>query len=427
MRKFVSFGPAFVVLLAALAVLSITPAALQRLNFAQLSAKVSLAENRLEESAEFLERLNRATRDVAASVLPGVVHIRVEASPPRFQGNEDEDQPRRWPAPRASAAGWFYNDAGFVVTNAHVVADARAIRVEMYDGRVREAEVVGVDDKTDIAVIRVNSVPGVLPLRRATGDAVFVGDRVFAFGSPFGIKFSMSQGIVSGLGRTEAATLVGMTGGYTNFIQTDAAMNPGNSGGPLVDSRGRVVGMSTAIANNTEFSFNDRSPQGQSAGIGFAIPIETIESVVSQLIESSVVLRGYLGITMDEYSPDRGRAIGVSYDGPGAIVTQVRQGHPAAKAGLEPGDVIVQVLGQPCTRPDVLRSLVSIRKPGTRVPLTIWREGELQELDVSVGAAYFAPNNEGLQDLIYVDGSESMSIGDIRKRIDGPTNGPRVD
>jgi len=423
MRRFVSFVPALVVLAVVVTVMLATPAALRSYDLAQLSARVQLAQNRLEDSGAFLDQLNQATRNVAEAVLPGVVHIQVMGSSARL--SEDESPRRR--GQRSSAAGWFYNEEGFIVTNGHVVQGANLIRVELIDGRIREASVIGVDPRTDIAVIKVDNVPGINPLRRASGQPIFVGDRVFAFGSPFGIKFSMSQGIVSGLGRSEAASLVGMSSGYTNFIQTDAAMNPGNSGGPLVDGYGRVIGMNTAIANNVEYSFGEGSPQGQSAGIGFAIPIESIEAIVSQLIEKQTVLRGYLGILLRNLR-ERGVDDGdINYDGAGVLVESISPGHPADKGGIEVGDIITKVAGQSCTNRDILRSIVSIRKPGDTVTMNIIRNGESIVKEVRLGAAYFVLDNRGQDDLRYIDGSESMTYTDILKRLEGPKGNDRID
>ena len=417
MRRFVSFGPGFVVLAAATAVLALGPAMLSRLHLATIAASVQLAQARLD-GGNALEALSQATRDVASATLPGVVHIRVrQAWGPRVIEDEDDArEPLRRFRPQASAAGWFWSEEGFIVTNAHVVQDADNLRVELYDGRVREARLIGADERTDIAVLKVDGAPGIVPARRATGVGVAVGERVFAFGSPFGIKFSMSQGIISGLGRSEAASLVGMSAGYTNFIQTDAAMNPGNSGGPLVDARGRVIGMSTAIANNVQYSGDGPPVQGQSAGIGFAIPLETIEAVVSQLIDTQLVIRGYLGITLNEYDPEEGRRIGIDYDGYGIVVTDLRAGHPADRAGLKVNDVIIKVAGVAATNPDVLRSLVSIRKAGEFVTIQLWRAGTLMDMDVRIGAAYFTRDGRR-EDLRYVPGSEDMAWDEVRRKV----------
>jgi len=355
---------------------------------------------------------------VATSVLPSVAHIQVRSNV-TFGGDEEAGRPgTRRSFPRASATGWVWSPEGFIVTNAHVAEGSDELRVELNDGRVRNARVVGTDVRTDIALLKIDDAPGLVPLRRASGEPVFVGDRVFAFGSPFGIKFSMSQGIVSGLGRSEAAGLVGMNSGYTNFIQTDAAINPGNSGGPLVDVRGRIVGMSTAIANNVQFDGDGPALQGQSAGIGFAIPLETIEAIVGQLVEDNIVLRGYLGITLSQYFPEIAQRFNLTYDGTGIVVTAVRDGHPAERAGLRVGDVITRVQGSVASNPDVLRSLVSIRQPGESVKIGLWREGQASELEVRVGAAYFSADREGREDLVYVPGSENMTKAQVRQEVE---------
>lgn len=421
MRRLVSMVPAVVVLITVLGVLALAPAAMRELEMARLSASVRMAQARLD-GANIFDQLNQASRDVADAVLPGVVHIQVRSAVgPRVADEEgqDEEARKREPTyrPRASGAGWFWSQEGFIVTNAHVVAEAENLKVELFDGRVRTARVIGKDDRTDVAVLKVDDVAGIVPLRRASGAPVYVGDRAFAFGSPFGIKFSMSQGIVSGLGRSEAASLVGMRTGYTNFIQTDAAMNPGNSGGPLVDARGRVIGMSSAIANNVQFNFDGPAQQGQSAGIGFAIPLETVESVVGQLIESSVVIRGYLGVTLTEYDREQGLAMGLDYDGAGIVVAELREGHPAQRAGLKISDVITSVNGIVAANPDVLRSIVSTRRPGDSVRLKLWRTGAVIEQDIKVGAAYFSRDQRGRIDLTYVPQSESMTWDQVRARV----------
>jgi len=412
MRRFVSFGPAVVVLMAVIAVVFAAPAAIRQVDVARIAGVVLAAQNRLD-SSNLLEQINRSYADIADAGLAGVVHIQARgARTMRFRDGDDEnaDRPRRT-FPRASGSGWFYNDQGFIVTNAHVIEDADELRVELFDGRVRTAEVIGTDPQTDIALIKIDPGPGVSPLRRATGKPVVVGEQVFAFGSPFGIKFSMSRGIVSGLGRSEAASFVGMRGGYTNFIQTDAAINPGNSGGPLVDINGRVIAMNAAIANNAQWDGNGEPLQGQSAGIGFAIPLDTIESVVDQLMDRAVVLRGFLGVSLGpDFGPEYARATGVQFDGTGAVLAAVPDGQPASNAGLRAYDIVTAVDGHSVPNSDVLRSLISIRRPGQSVPVTVWRDGQIRTIDVRLGAAYNDPQT-GLR---YIPGSERMSLAEIR-------------
>lgn len=420
MRRFLTIGPSLVVLLAVVVTLLAAPAAIRRMQVAQISATVTQAQHRLE-GGSLLEQLDHEIQAVADAALPGTVHIEVR--------NES-----RWFNTLSNGAGWFYDDRGHIVTNAHVVGTSPTVRVELFDGRVRDADVIGVDAMTDVALLKIDPGPGVFPLRRASSTPLPIGSQVFAFGSPFGIKFSMSRGVVSGLGRSESANLMGMSRGYTNFIQTDAAMNPGNSGGPLVDINARVVGMNAAIANGlqpqrdadeTDGTAPPR-PLGQSAGIGFAIPIETVEAVVQQLMETDVVLRGYLGVQMelfspaeilasDDNSPSRIRELRDNlngFSGVGVVVSEVPEGQPADKAGMQPYDVIVRLAGRSTPSTDVLRSIVSVHPPGKNVPVTVWRDGREVELTVRLGAAY------NLRDrLRYIPGSEDMTMDEIRRAV----------
>lgn len=419
MRRFFAIGPAVLVALTVGVALLAAPGALRSVQVAQIGAQVSLARASLQ-AAGSLQESNAEYRMIAQSVLPGVVHIEASGSRPWRQ---------------SSGSGWIWDDRGHIITNSHVVGSAETVRVEMWDSRVRTARVVGNDPATDIAVLRMDPGPGIIPLERATGEALHIGEQVFAFGSPFGIKFSMSRGIVSGLGRSEAASFVNMQQGYTNFIQTDAAMNPGNSGGPIVDIDGRVVGMAAAIANNfPEFgrrvseedlaripdettrnllgdlarSLNEQ-PRGQSAGIGFAIPLETIESVVSQLITApdQPVLRGYLGVQMQDWNRREARAQG--FEGAGVLISGVPEGQPASRAGLMPNDIILSIDGRPTPTGDVLRSVVSVIEPGRAVDVVIWRGGEEQTVQVRIGAARLTGGRP-----VYIEGSESMSLDEMR-------------
>ncbi len=287
MRRIVSFGPAFVVLLTAGAVLVALPGMMMRVTAVRARERVELARQELDGD-DILERFNRATQRVADAVEPSVVHLDI----------------RMWRGAGASGSGWVFDDDGHIVTNAHVVGPASRVDVQFFDGRVETGQVVGVDPLTDIAVLKVPTGDYLVPVRRATGERVHRGDRVFAFGSPFNFKFSMSEGIVSGLGRT-ARGGIGQAG-ITNYIQTDAAVNPGNSGGPLVDVNGRVVGMNVAIATAEN---SEGGTEGQSAGISFAIPLATIEPRVEQIIEGQTPRSGYLGVSMGPNPVDIGSGL----------------------------------------------------------------------------------------------------------------------
>lgn len=353
-----------------------TPRVVREAMHARVGARVTLAQQRLDGD-DVLERINRAVADIAEAMEPSVVHIDAVAGGRR--------------GAFSAGAGWVYDEAGHIVTNAHVVRGADELRVQFWDGSSARASFVGEDRETDIAVLRAEAGASVIPARRAERATVRVGERVYAFGSPFGFKFSMSEGIVSGVGRFAR----GVTGsnGYTNFLQTDAAVNPGNSGGPLVDIRGRVIGMNTAIVtgDNLDGSVESKS---QSAGVGFAIPVETIESVVEQIVSKGVVLRGFLGVgglvrvdgaLVREY----GLPGGEEFRGTGLLLRSVVEGQAAERAGLLAGDVITHVGGDRVLNTWVLQSKIGARRPGETVRMTVWREGKTVDVDVTLGAAAF--------------------------------------
>ncbi len=362
MRRFMTFGPAFVVLMTAAVTLVVVPGAIRSIGSAQTHATVSLAQRALDED-DVLERLNRATRNIATAVEPSVVHLDVTTFNRR--GNRMRS---------ASGSGWVYDNDGHVVTNAHVVGETQEVLVQFYDGHVARGTVVGSDPMSDIAVIRVEGGDSLEPARRATGLKIDRGDRVFAFGSPFGFKFSMSEGIVSGLGRS-ARTLIGS--GISNFIQTDAAVNPGNSGGPLVDIHGRVVGMNVAIA--TAESSQGTGGEGQSAGISFAIPLTTIETRVEQILSGEPIVPGYLGVTYDS-QPRTDRM-----DRRGIAINDVAPNGPAAKAGIKPQDIILTFNGQEVSDWEILRSLITAAKPDQKVTIGVLRGEEEMTFRATLG------------------------------------------
>lgn len=360
MRRFVSFAPALVVLLTMVVALFAAPEAVRRINSAQTAYRIELARQQIDTD-DILVRIDRATRAIAQAVEPTVVHLEA-----RRRGGQSK------------GSGWVYDGKGHIVTNAHVVRDSDVVVVQFYDGRVAQATIVGEDAIADIAVLKVSDTGSLFPAVRASGEVPQQGDRVFAFGSPFGFKFSMSEGIISGLGRSPS----GATGpaGFTNFIQSDAAVNPGNSGGPLVDVRGRVIGMNVAIATGRE---TEGTNEGQSAGISFAIPLMTIEAVVDQLISTGRVTRGYIGINyLPEQIPVVDEATGSRMVGVG--INDVVEGGPAQQAGLAPRDVIVSIAGQRVSEPDVLRSVIAPVPPGATVDVTYWRDGTIHETKVTL-------------------------------------------
>lgn len=377
MRRIVAFGPALVVLLAALGALWGIPRVVQRANAVRVAASVA-ASREILDTAPILEQINAATRAIAGAVEPSVVHIDVKTE---LGGS--------------TGSGWVYDDLGHIITNAHVVRGAREVRVQFQDGLVVPASVQGSDALTDVAVVKVDPQPSLIAARRGVETAVQQGDRVFAFGSPFGYKFSMSEGIISGLGRVAGPAVE--LGGFSNLIQTDAAVNPGNSGGPLVDVKGRVIGMNVAIATARAERGEGRSEGGQNSGISFAIPVSTVEYVVEQLIQNGKVLRGYLGLSFGsppgtplpaglgaaEPTPIHDEA--GKYRGSGLAVSRVVQAGPAAMAGLKPGDVVTAINGQPITSFAALRGIVGSIRPGERVSVKFWRASKFMESTVALG------------------------------------------
>ena len=367
MRRFSTITPAIIVLSVTVLVTLAAPRAVREIASARTSADIVLARRTLDQD-DILARINNAVRAVSDSAMPSVVHIDVRTSS-GFRGRG------------ATGSGWVYDADGHIVTNAHVVRDARALTVEFSDGRRRDAELIGADAFTDIAVLKVDDPNTLFAAPRATGIRVRSGDRVFSFGSPFGFKFSMSEGIVSGLGRNPSTPSLASGGrGFTNYIQHDAAVNPGNSGGPLVDVRGRVIGMNVAIATGGDQ--DGTASEGQSAGISFAIPLAVIESVVGQIIEKGEFNRGRLGIASPT-SRNASRPIedetGV-YLGRGVLVTQVTERFAAERAGVKVGDIITSIAGQPTPEFHNLASIVSSTMPGRPVTIEVWRDGQFLEL-----------------------------------------------
>ncbi len=370
MRKFIAFGPALVVLITVLVTLVAAPAAVRKITYAATDVQVQLARQDLAKD-NILKQIDRAVRNVADAVEPSVVHVAI-----------DEPTARGGLMRSAQGSGWVFDNLGHIITNAHVVRGASRIVVQFYDGRTADAKVVGMDPNTDVAVVQVSSTEGLVPVQRATGLELHQGDRVYAFGSPFGFKFSMSEGIVSGLGR-DPRQIMGNIEGYTNFIQTDAAVNPGNSGGPLVNVEGKLVGMNVAIATAPT-----ARGEGQNSGISFAIPLSTIERVVEQMVTGAgVVTRGYLGVRQAGDDELNQRALNAleGFHGRGVMITGVEPNGPAARGGIRAGDVVTKIDKQSISSVQGLRLAIAGHSPGERVPIEVWRDGESKSFDVELG------------------------------------------
>lgn len=368
MRKFTVYGPSIIVITTVFVVLLAGPKAVRHLTHAQTQARVTLASTRLADESNILQHINQAYRDIATAVEPSVVHISAQ----RFA----EGQRASGTSALSAGSGWIYDEQGHIVTNHHVVEDAARIDVQLYDGEIRPATIVGFDRSTDIAVIKIE--PGRLnPARRADPSVPLrQGDLVFAFGSPFDFRFSMSSGVVSGQGRS-VGVIRDQFGerGYENFIQVDAAINPGNSGGPLTDYRGNVVGMNTAIATGPR----RRYEEGQFAGVGLAIPIEMIEPVVSQIITSGEVRKGFLGVHILDRGETVSRELSVlGFHGSGVVVVRVDPDMPSVSGVLQPLDIITRVGNPTLTREhysvdSVAQLLAVLPQEDEMVELMLWR------------------------------------------------------
>jgi S1-C subfamily serine protease len=279
-----------------------------------------------------------------------------------------------------SGSAVVYRADGILVTNAHVVGTSEDVSVTLPDGARMDAEVVGVDPASDLAVLRVEAGNLPVPVWAAAADGPRIGETAVAIGSPFGLDGSVTSGIISALGRT----LPSQQGVLIDLIQTDAAVNPGNSGGALVDGEGRVIGVNTAIATRS----------GGSQGIGFAIPSTTVVSVADQLLEFGEVELGYLGIVGQSVDPD----IAELYDLPsaaGAVIVQLDPDGPAAVADLRTEDIVVAIDGDEVTTMADLAGRVQQRRPGDDVELDVIRGGEELTLTVTLGERPTGPGNQG--------------------------------
>lgn len=279
--------------------------------------------------------------------------------------------------PYGAGSGVIVSDKGYIVTNHHVVHDQRGkpvdkIRIRLQDKREFEAELIGSDQKTDVAVLKVESASAIHPISVANSDQIRVGDVVFAIGNPLEVGITATQGIVSATGRHSLGILG--QGAYENFIQTDASINLGNSGGALIDAYGRLIGINTAIYSRT----------GGSIGIGFAIPVNIVLDVMKKLVEVGAVPRGLLGLTSQNISLDMAEAFGLEST-EGALVTQVLEDSPAERSGIVHGDIIVQIDDSKILSFQDLRLKVSQMSPGSEVIVHLYREGERMKIPVVLG------------------------------------------
>jgi len=341
-----------------------------------------------EQAIKNLKETGKAFATVAKQASPAVVFIKVEktvsAQGPGPQLPFNDDLFRRFfgepfPGPRQNiprqkrmvtgqGSGFIISEDGYILTNNHVVGEADKVLVKLLDGREFTAVIVGTDPPTDVAVIKIDAANlPVLPM--GDSDALEVGEWVLAVGNPFGLSHTLTAGIVSALGRSS----IGITD-YEDFIQTDAAINPGNSGGPMINLEGRVVGINTAIFSRS----------GGYMGIGFAIPVNMAKGIYEQLVEHGSVIRGFLGITIQDITPDLAKSFDLK-DNKGIIISEVMPDTPAEEAGLKQGDVIMELSGEPVEQVASFRNEVALITPDTRIKMKILRDGRKKTVTVQVG------------------------------------------
>jgi len=340
-----------------------------------------------DNSVSALLSLDQAMETLAARVTPAVVNVAVTShSKTEVADDQMPDTPQGLPpmfAPffnhpgrqqsqieHGIGSGVLISPDGYIVTNNHVIDGAVDIRVTLKDRRIMTAKLIGADPLTDLAVIKIDgtNLPNA-PWGNST--ALRPGQTVLAFGNPFGFRFTVTRGIVSGLNRPNPFSRNGRAPG--SFIQTDAAINPGNSGGPLVDARGEVIGINTFLVSNSD-SFS---------GMGFAIPSQIVRPTVEALIRSGKVHHGYMGIGISDVTPENAKFFHVE-NNEGAVVTQVEDGSPAAKAGLKVGDVITELDGQKVSDASQLQIEVGQKEPGSSIKLGVLRDGKNVNVSVTL-------------------------------------------
>ncbi|HQR05262.1 MAG TPA: Do family serine endopeptidase [Gemmatales bacterium] len=328
-------------------------------------------------------------RDVVKKVLPAIVSIESKSTVPATPAMMWQ---KNWPEPfelpmdlsklfgsfampgkmpemvrKGFGSGFIMDPTGLIITNHHVVQGAKQVMVHLQDGRTFESTDIKSDPKSDIAVIRISASSTLPHLEFADDSTVEIGDRVLAFGSPFGLTGSVTSGIVSGKGRNPHLSL------YEDYLQTDAAINPGNSGGPLVNLDGKVIGVNAAI----------KSLSGGSQGVGFAIPCGFAKDIISKLLKNGTVQRGYLGVQIRALEPAVAERLGAE-NRTGVVISQVMDHSPASKAGMKAGDVITAVAGNSIKEPAELQRQIAALSPHKDVTLKIVRDGTSREITVTL-------------------------------------------
>jgi serine protease DegQ len=344
-----------------------------------------------EQNAQRVPSNVSSYRDAAKKAMPAVVNIftssRIVSNPHQqfmddplfkhFFGDQEEEEED--PSDNSLGSGVIVSEQGLILTNNHVISSADAIEVALADGRKLPAKIVGTDPESDLALLKVEATD--LPsITFASTDKLDVGDVVLAIGNPFGVGQTITQGIVSALGRNHLGINT-----YENFIQTDASINPGNSGGALIDTAGNLVGINSAIY----------SRNGGSMGIGFAIPISIAKQVMEQIAKEGTVTRGWVGVEAQNLTPELADSFALP-SAKGALIAGVLPNSPAHNAGLKAGDVLIAINDKPVINSATMLNLIAVLKPNKNAVLTIIRAGNQMDVDILIGKrpAPVAVNNE---------------------------------
>lgn len=363
-----------------------------RVDASPLEAGTELA--RLRSYADVIEPAQKAVVSVYST---RIVRERMAINPlfRQYFG----DLPERESRQEGLGSGVIVSPDGFILTNNHVIEGADELKVTLADDRDFSARVVGTDPKTDVAVLKIEA-EGLPVLTLADSDRVRVGDIVFAVGNPLGVGQTVTMGIVSAKGRSRLGLLERVSG-YEDFIQTDAAINMGNSGGALIDARGRLIGVNSAII----------SPSRGNIGIGFAIPVNLARFIMNSLVETGTVARGYLGVTSDTLTADLTEQLGLARGSRGVIITEIDAASPAEAAGLRRADVIVALNGQNVLTWEDLRVLVAQSLPDSKVNLKVLRDGKARTVEVELGRVIDNPDE-------LVAGVEAVPLTpEVRRRL----------
>ena len=377
-RLWLLFAQAVTIILAAWFILiTLKPDWLAQTNITTIVDSVTLKEN--EDSSNLSPG---SYHEAVKKSMPAVVNIFTSKNSNKPAGSKDKnkksdrfnqfffgDSPDSDPI-SSLGSGVLVSPEGVIITNHHVISDADEIEVALSDNRKFKAKVVGSDPETDIAVLKIDAKQLPSPITLGKIDSVHVGDVVMAIGNPFGVGETVTSGIVSAMGRDH----VGINT-FENFIQTDAAINPGNSGGALIDTRGNLIGINTAIFSNN----------GGSMGIGFAIPINLVKQVMEAIIQSGSVTRGWIGVEPQNVSPELAESLGLSKDTRGVLLSGVLDQGPGDRGGLKPGDVLLSVNSETVYDVRSLLNLIAQEKPGDEINLKVIRKNKDLDLKVRVG------------------------------------------